>query len=71
MGGADAGEIHQEDGVHDRAVQQLFHQQHTRQWDGYTGDIATVTIKTTGWSFDVRIYIYFYDEVVQSGQWTE
>ena len=70
MGGEDAGEIHQEDAVHCRAVQQLLHQQHPRQWEGHTGDIATVTIKTTGWSFYVRIYVYFYDEVVQS-VWTE
>ena len=70
MGGGDPGEICEEDGVHDRAVQQLLHQQHHCQWDRYTGErgererereeplLATVTIKTAGRSFYVRIYLF-------------
>ena len=66
MGGGDPGEIREEDGVHDRAVQQLLHTEHPRQWDRYTGERRSVTIKTTGRSFYIRIYFYFYDEVAQS-----
>ena len=58
--------------MHDRAVQQLLHQQHTRQWDRYTGDIAaSVTIKPQDGRFMSAFIFIFYDEVVQSGQWTE
>ena len=38
MGGGDPGEVCEEDGVHDRAIQQLLHQQHHGQWDRYTGE---------------------------------